>query len=131
MLLPKIQEKILKKTIIKSNNEQNSEDWLKIYSLNKTIYFIKHKENENPGTVFEVKLLENIYIDIYFPNICVESHVTRFSKILKEKIPGLERRNVGNKVTAFFTSSADALISEVIPDIPIFISHYWRLFYPK
>ena len=49
---------------IKFNNDQNSEDWLKIYSLNKTIYFIKHKENEIPGTVFEVKLLENIYIDI-------------------------------------------------------------------
>ena len=36
---------------IKPNNEQNSEDWLKIYSLNKIIYFIKHKENENPGTL--------------------------------------------------------------------------------
>ena len=102
---------------IKSNNEQNSEDWLKIYSLNKIIYFIKHKENENSGTVFEVKLLENIYIDILkFHNICEESHVTRFSKVLKDKLPGLEIRNVGKKVTAFFTSTADALISELIPD---------------
>ena len=85
--------------------------------MNKSIYFIKHKENENPGTVFEVKLLENIYIDLLkFHIICVESHVTRFSKILKENIPGLEIRNVGKKVIAFFTSTADALISELIPN---------------
>ena len=29
---------------IKSNNEQNSKGWFKTYSLNKIIYFTKHKE---------------------------------------------------------------------------------------
>ena len=45
--------------------------------------FFKHKEDENSGTVFAVKLLENIYIDILKFHIFVESHVTRFSKVLK------------------------------------------------
>ena len=60
---------------------------MKIYSLNNIIYFIKHKENENPGTVFEVKLLGNIYTDILkFYNIYVESRVAQFSKVLTQRI---------------------------------------------
>lgn len=82
---------------IKSNYEQNSEGWLKTYSWNKIIYFMKYKENKNPGIVFEVKLLKKNYK--IFHNIYVESHVTRFSKVIKERIPGLEICNVGKKVT--------------------------------
>ena len=79
---------------IKSKNDQNSEDQLKIYSLNKIIYLIKDKRIENPGTVFEVKLLKNIYIDISkFHRIFVESHVIRFLKVFKENIQGLEILN--------------------------------------
>ena len=93
-----MQEKILKKTKWnKINYEQNSEDWLKTYSWNKIIYFMKYKENKNPGTVFEVKLLKKNYK--IFHNIYVESHVTRFSKVIKESIPGLEICNVGKKAT--------------------------------
>ena len=59
MLLTKKNRKRYLKRLkkIKSNNKHNSEDWLKIYSLKKIIYFIKHKESENPGTIFEVHLL--------------------------------------------------------------------------
>ena len=82
--------------------------------MNKIIYFIEHKEKENSETVSEEKSLENIYIDILkFHNIYVESYVTRS---LKHRIPGMEIRNDDKKVTAFFTSTADVLISESITD---------------
>ena len=47
------------------DEEKNSlEKWYKIHSLNKVIHNIKQAENENPGYVFEVKQLENKYVEI-------------------------------------------------------------------
>ena len=40
----------------------------------------------------------------------------RFAGLLKERISGLDIRNVGEKVTTFFNSKADALISESTKD---------------
>ena len=85
--------------------------------MNKFFYFIKHKESGNSGSFFDVKLLESFYIDISkFHNNFVESYITKLSKVLKERIPGYEIRNVGKKVTAFSTLTADALISESITE---------------
>ena len=61
------------------------------------------KGKKNPGRIFEVKQLENTYIEIlrsykYF----IESHVSRFGDMLKEKLPGRELRNVGKKLTLYF-----------------------------
>ena len=85
--------------------------------MNKFFYFIKHKESGNSGNFFDVKLLESFYIDISkFHNNFVESYITKLSKVLKERIPGYEIRNVGKKVTAFSTLTADALISESITE---------------
>ena len=72
------------------------ERWFKVHSLNKVINHIKRTENENPGRIFEVKQLGNTYIEIlksygYF----IESHISRFGDMLKEKLPGKEFRNVG------------------------------------
>ena len=61
--------------------------------MNKVIHHIKQTENKNPGSIFEVKRLENTYIEIielygYF----IESHVSRFEDMLKEKLRGAELR---------------------------------------
>ena len=70
---------------IDKDDEKTSEDrWFKIHSLDKVIHHIKQTENENPGRIFEVKQLENI---------------SRFGDTLKEKLPGIEFRNVGKKPT--------------------------------
>ena len=47
------------------DEEKNSlQKWYKIHSLNKVIHNLKQTENENPGYVFEVKQLENKYVEI-------------------------------------------------------------------
>ena len=83
------------------DEEKNSlEKWYKIHSLNKVIHNIKHTENENPGYVFEVKQLENKCVEIlnsYGYNI--DSRVSRFGDMLKQKLPVVELRNIGKKLT--------------------------------
>ena len=66
MLLAKYRKQYFKKLKEKDiDEEKNSlEKWYKIHSLNKVIHNIKHTENENPGYVFEVKQLENKYVEI-------------------------------------------------------------------
>ena len=64
------------------------ERWFKVHSLNKVINHIKRTENENPGRIFEVRQLENTYIEIlksygYF----IESHISRSGDMLKERLP--------------------------------------------
>ena len=77
------------------DEEKNSlEKWYKINSLNKVFHNIKQTENENPGYFFEGKQLENKYVEIlnsYGYNI--DSHVSRFGDMLKEKLPGVELQN--------------------------------------
>ena len=63
----------------KDDEKTSEERWFKIHSLNKVIHQIKQAENEIPGLTFEVKQLENTYIEIiksygYF----IESDVSRF-----------------------------------------------------
>ena len=65
----------------KDDEKTSIERWFKIHSLNKVIHYIKQTENENLGRIFEVKQLENTYIEIlksygYF----IESHVSRFGE---------------------------------------------------
>ena len=95
------------------DEEKNSlQKWYKIHSLNKVIHNLKQTENENPGYVFEVKQLENKYVEIlnsYGYNI--DSHVSRFGGMLKQKLPGVELQNIGKKLTLFFKSTVDALIN--------------------
>ena len=73
--------------------------------------------NENLGRIFEVRQLEKIYREIlksygYF----IESYVPRFGDMLKEKLLGIELRNIGKKLTLYFRSTADALINEPVND---------------
>ena len=83
------------------DEEKNSlEKWYKIHSLNKVIHNLKQTENENPGYVFEVKQLENKCVEIlnsYGYNI--DSRVSRFGDMLKQKLPVVELRNIGKKLT--------------------------------
>ena len=101
------------KPYIKKLKEKNKDDektseerWFKIHSLNIVIHHIKQTENEIPGHTFEVKELENTSIEIlksygYF----IESHVSIFEDMLKEKFPGIELLNVGKKLTLYFKST--------------------------
>lgn len=76
-------------------------------------------------------LLENIHIDILkFGNIYVENHVTQFLKLLKGKIPALEKSYVDKKATIFSISAADVLISEFITDCFDFYQSLLEVFLP-
>ena len=113
----KYRKRYIKKLSEKDKDDENTsvERWFKITSLNKVIHHIKETENETPGRIFEVRQLENKYIEIlksygYF----IESHVSGFGDMLKEKLPGIELRNVSKKLTLYFKSTADALINESV-----------------
>ena len=105
----------LQKVKDSSSGEQNDDEWHEITSFNKVKYFIINKENEEPGSIFEVKELEDMYIDLLQGNgITVKSHVSRFAEKLKSNIHGLETRNIGKKLAVYFTSTANILISAKI-----------------
>ena len=75
----------------------------------------KQRENGNPGRIFEVKQLENTYVEISKSNgYFIESHISRFGDMLKEKLPGIELPNVSKKLTLYFKSTADALINKSV-----------------
>ena len=103
-----IQNHILKNSTKKTKTmkKTSEERWFKIHLLNIVIHHIKQTENEIPGHTFEVKELENTSIEIlksygYF----IESHVSIFEDMLKEKFPGIELLNVGKKLTLYFKST--------------------------
>ena len=115
----KYRKRYIKKLNEKDKDDENTsvERWFKITSLNKVIHHIKQTENETTGRIFEVRQLENTYIEIlksygYF----IESHVSRFGDMVKEKLPGIELRNACKKLTLYFKSTADALINESVND---------------
>ena len=84
--------------------------------MNKGLRRIKQTENKNPGRVFEVKQLENAYIEILKSyGSLIESRVPRFGDVLKEKLPGIELQ-IGKKLTLYFESTADTLINESTND---------------
>ena len=93
------------------------ERWFKVHSLNKVINHIKRTENENPGRIFEVRQLENTYIEIlksygYF----IESHISRSGDMLKERLPEKRVAKCRQKLTLCFKSTADALINQSVND---------------
>ena len=101
----------------KGDEKTSVQRWFKIHSLNKVIHHRKQTENENTGRIFEVKQLENTYTEIlksygYF----IESHVSRFGDMSKEKLPRIELRNVGKKPTLYSKPKAHALINESVND---------------
>ena len=78
-----------KKRYIKKLKEKDKDDektslerWFKIHSLNKVIHHIKQMANKNSGCIFEVKQLENTYIEILKSyGYLIESHVSRFGEM--------------------------------------------------
>ena len=44
----------------------------------------------------------------------IDSHVSRFGDMLKQKLSGTELQNIGKKFTLFFKSTADAVINDSI-----------------
>ena len=80
-------------------------------SFNKLKQYIISKEKDEPGTVFVVKTLEQLYLE-NLRNFGIEkqSHVSRFGKRLCQEINGLELRNVAKKLTVYFNDMANTLI---------------------
>ena len=90
------------------------ERWFKIHSLNKVINHIKRTENENPGPIFEVKQLENTYVEIlksygYF----IESQIWRYAerKITRKRVAKCRQ-----KLTLCFKPTTYALINQSVND---------------
>ena len=88
-----VENDVLKKLKEKDKDDEKTsvEKWFKINSLNKVIDHIKQMVNKNSGHIFELKQLENTYIEtLKSQGYFIESHVSRFGDMLKEKLPGIE-----------------------------------------
>ena len=108
------------------------EEWIKCSSFNKVCHSLICRENENPGTVFLVKELEDLYREI-FRNFKIAnnvSHVSRFADSLLLVSHDLEKRTVNNKVTVYFKSTVDKYIGESIDDASDFIKAVQRIVIP-
>ena len=69
----------------KQNTDTHNE-WLQEVSLNKILSYIRETEIYNPGTVFKVKELENMYIDqLHYYNVSSTRHTTRFADLLVKR----------------------------------------------
>ena len=98
----------------KENSGRNSSDSvLQAVSQAKVIEFMYQTESECPGTMFQVKSLEEKYINLLkCHNIQCESNVTRFADTLLSLIDGLEKRIINNKVMVYFGTIVDNFLSE-------------------
>ena len=108
------------------------EEWIKCSSFNKVCHSLICRENENPGTVFLVKELEDLYHEILrnFKIVNNVSHVSRFADSFLSVFHDLEKRTVNNKVTVYFKSTVDKYIGESIDDASDFIKAVQRIVIP-
>ena len=84
---------------------------IKAISQAKVFEFLYDTERECPGTLFQVKSLEEKYIKLLkCHDIPCESHVTRFADILLSQVDGLEKKIINNKVMVYFTTCVDNLL---------------------
>ena len=129
-------QKFRKKYILKLNSQSTKvnleEEWIKSAAFNKVCYHITCHENENPGTVFLAKELEELYREPLgsFGIINTSSHVSRFVESLLVSFDNLEKSNVKNKVTVYFKSTIDKYIGESINDASEFIKAAQKIVIP-
>ena len=84
---------------INSHNDQQPEiDWNKMSALNKVFFHMCDVEQREPKSVFVVKEMEDLYIDLLqCHNIHIQSHVYRFADLLLSRSEELEKPNIGKK----------------------------------
>ena len=72
------------------------EEWIKSAAFNKISYYLICRENENLGSAFLEKQLEELYQEIIssFNIVTTESHVSRFADSLVAAFNNLEKRSV-------------------------------------
>ena len=79
-------------------NEDDT-DWLKSCALDKVYFYMYESEIQKKSSMFIVKDLENMYIDLLqCHNITVSSHVSRFSEDLITRYESLEKKKLINKL---------------------------------
>ena len=84
--------------------------------FSKIVSHIYETDREIPGSVFDTKCLETMYIELLeCHNI---SHVTRFAYRLPSQVEHLEKRTVGRKVGLYFKNRFDSVLLDkaVEPD---------------
>ena len=76
------------------NKVDIEEEWIKSSAFNKVCYFLICLENENLGTVFLVKELDEPYHEILrsFSIVTMDFHVSRFADSLLAIFHNLEKR---------------------------------------
>ena len=95
--------------------EEHEMKWKKRCALNKIFYYMCEEEKEHPGSVFEVMMLESMYIDLLKNDgICYKSHVTHFADLLISKHGDLEKRLLSKKLTIYFKRTGDALMGDAL-----------------
>ena len=96
-------------------NSNYDVEWLKVSALDKVYFHMCEIEQQAPSTVFEVKDLERMYIDLLqCHDIIVSSHVSRFSELLIARHQELEKQNIGKKIVVYFKGTADAFLSDFL-----------------
>ena len=69
----------------------------------KVINHLYECERNCPGSFYQVKALEEIYLELLkCQGIHYESHVSHFAEMLLEKVDFLERKLIGGRLMVFF-----------------------------
>ena len=100
------------KQATKEVKEKNAtESWAKAYAFEKVVAYLYEQSWDEPGTIFEVKNLEKIYIDeLATQGIQVASHTTNFAKKLTDSIEGLVKKSIDKvQCTVTFEETVDHL----------------------
>ena len=122
------------KAACKDTQDHNSNydvEWLKVSVLDKVYFHMCEMEQQVPSTVFEVKDLERMYIDLLqCHDIIVFSHVSRFAELLIARHDELEKRNIGKKIVVYFKGTADAFLSDALSAPSFFLRSMHELVMP-
>ena len=122
------------KAACKDTQDPNSNydvEWLKVSALDKVYFHMCEMEQQAPSTVFELKDLERMYIDLLqCHDIIVSSHVSCFSELLIARHQELEKQNIGKKIVVYFKGTADAFLSDALSAPSSFLRSMHELVMP-
>ena len=85
-------------------------DWVKALALNKVIEQMYDTNQNFPGTIFKVKVLELVYLQELEPQaVSCSSHVSRFTEKLMASVDDLMAKNTSSVATICFSQTIDDL----------------------
>ena len=111
-------------------DDRHNLPWIKAYTLSKVFDYMCEKEIDEPSSMFQVKSLENMYIETLSGyNIHYSSLVSNFAKLRLERYSELETRKLGKKLVIFFKSTVDAILEDAL-DSTVFVASLRKIVLP-